>query len=142
MSHVSTFRAFLEKEFGILLPKEVALQEQERVIRVFSKTAMMMKPSGYMGFVAGRVGTKGIVAKSEFMQMFGKNANRNVVMLDMKQMRELVQKEFVQTDAKGGGQKIAKYGRHVLGVGMLREGRLYLDFIGKGRKRAENEIKP
>lgn len=141
MSHVSTFKEYLEKEFGMTLPKDVALQEHENVIRVFSKTAMMMKPSGYPGFVAGKVSTKGIEVKSEFIQLFGKNAAKNIINLDEKQAKDFVESEFVQTQEKGEGYRIAKFGRHVLGAVKLRDGKLFSDFIGKGRKRAENEIK-
>lgn len=138
---MTTFRNFLEKQFGISIPKDFVLQEQEGVIRVFSKTAMMMKPAGYMGFVAGKVGTNGIELKSEFVQVFGKGAIRNVLMLSEAQAADFVRAEYVQVQEAGAGLRIAKYGRHVLGVGALREGRLYPKFIGKGRKRAENRIK-
>lgn len=141
MTHVSTFKKYLEKEFGIVLPREVVLQEQESVIRVFSKTTMMMKPSGYMGFVAGKVSTKGIEIKGEFAQLFGKNATKNIVFLDDKQGKDFVESEFVQTNLEGSGLRIVKLGRHVLGVGKLKDGKLYSDFIGKGRKRVENKIR-
>lgn len=141
MSHVSTFRSYLEREFGVTIPKDAVLQEQENVIRIFSKTLMMMKHAGYMGFVAGKVSTRGITVKSEFIQMFGKNADKNIIQLDEKQARDFVEADFVQIAENGNGYRIAKFGRHVLGVGKLGEGKLCADFIGKGRKRVENEIR-
>ncbi len=141
MSHVSTFKEHLEKEFGITIPKDAVLQEQEGVIRVFSKTLMMMKPSGYMGFVGGKVSTRGIEVKTEFAQLFGRKAVKNTLELDEKQAKDFVDSEFVQTGAGGEGWRIAKFGRHILGVGKLKNGKLRPDFIGKGRKRVENSIK-
>ncbi len=142
MSHVTTFRDYLQRQFGIAIPKEVVLNEQEGVIRAYSKTVMMMKPSGYMGFVAGKVSTKGIEVKGEFVQLFGKSASRNILALDEAQAKDFVEAEFVQAGEAGEGYRIAKFGRHVLGVGKLREGKFYPDFIGKGRKRVENSMKP
>ncbi|MFA5076956.1 MAG: hypothetical protein WC488_00845 [Candidatus Micrarchaeia archaeon] len=150
MSHVSTFREYLRREFGITLPREVVLQEQENVIRVFSKTLMMMKPAGYMGFVAGKVSTNGIELKSEFIQLFGKHATKNTLELDEIQAKSFVENDFVEirnpadsaAGSTGSGWKIAKSGTHVLGIGRLRDGKLYPDFIGKGRKRAENSLVP
>lgn len=141
MSHVTTFRDYLAREFGISLPRDAVLQEQEGVIRAYSKTLMMMKPAGYMGFVAGKVSTKGIEVKSEFVQLFGKSADRNFVQLDPQQAAEFVHSEFVQVSQDGAGLRIVKFGRHVLGVGKLKDGKLHPAFIGKGRKRAENSIK-
>ena len=141
MSHVTTFRDFLAREFGISIPKDTVLQEQEGVIRAYSKTLMMMKPAGYMGFVAGKVSTKGIEVKSEFIQLFGKTADRNTIQLDSSQAAEFVHSDFVQVSQEGTGLRLAKFGRHVLGVGKLKDGKLHPDFIGKGRKRAENSIK-
>lgn len=140
MSHVATFKNYIEKEFGILFPKDFALQEQENVIRIFSKTLMRMKASGYMGFVAGKVGTNGIEIKSEFIQLFGKNANKNIVQLNKEQAKDFVQAEFIKISEKGDGWKIAKFGRHVLGIGIIKDGKFYCNFIGKGRKRVENNI--
>lgn len=141
MSHVSTFREYLEREFGLIVPREAVLQEQENVIRVYSKTLMMMKPSGYMGFVAGKVSTKGIEVKSEFIQLYGKLAKKNIIELDDHQAREFVEGEYVFVPEDLSGYKVAKFGRHVLGIGKAGKGRLYSDFIGKGRKRVENSIK-
>lgn len=140
MSHVTTFRNFLENEFGIIVPREYVLQEQEGVIRVFSKTLMMMKPAGYMGFVAGKVSTRGAEVKSEFIQLFGEKADKNIIRLGKRQAADFVEADFVQTAEKGNGYRIAKFGRHVLGVGKLKDGKLLPDFIGKGRKRVENQI--
>ena len=142
MSHVTTFREYLLREFGIALPREIVLQEQENVIRVFSKTLMMMKPAGYMGFVAGKVGTNGIEAKSEFIQLFGKHATKNILELDEIQAKSFVEDDFVEINLGGSGWKIAKFGTHILGIGKLRDGKLYPDFIGKGRKRVENSLNP
>lgn len=136
-----TFRNHIEKEFGISLPGMVVLQEQESVIRVFSKTLMMLKPSGYMGFVAGKVSTKGIEVKSEFVQLFGKQATKNTIQLDEKQAKEFVESEFVNINEDGSGLQIVKLGNHVLGVGKLKDKKLYADFIGKGRRRVENKIR-
>jgi NOL1/NOP2/fmu family ribosome biogenesis protein len=142
MSHVTTFREYLEKQFGISLPKDAAINEQEGVIRIYSKSLMMLKPAGYMGFVAGKVSTKGIEVKSEFAQLFGKSASKNLVSLNEKQAKDFVESDCVEALEPGEGPRIAKFGRHVLGVGKLRGGRLYPDFIGKGRKRVENSLMP
>ncbi|MDD5337077.1 MAG: hypothetical protein PHS02_01190 [Candidatus ainarchaeum sp.] len=142
MSHVTTFREYLLREFGIALPREIVLQEQENVIRVFSKTLMMLKPAGYMGFVAGKVGTNGIEAKGEFIQLFGKHATKNILELDEIQAKSFVENEFVEINSSESGWKIAKFQAHVLGIGRLKDGKLYSDFIGKGRKRVENSLNP
>ncbi len=141
MSHVSTFREYLQTQFGIQIPKDVVLNEQEGVIRAYSKSVMMMRYTGYMGFVGGKISTRGIEVKSEFVQLFGKNASKNILELDEKQARDFVHVEFISIGTDGEGYKIAKFGRHVLGVGKLKDGKLYSEFIGKGRKRAENEIR-
>ena len=150
MSHVTTFREYLRREFGMTLPREVVLQEQENVIRVFSKTLMMLKPAGYMGFVAGKVSTNGIELKSEFIQLFGKQATKNTIELSEAQAKSFVEDDFVEVghpadsaaDSAGSGWKIAKFRAHILGIGKLRGGQLYPDFIGKGRKRVENSLAP
>lgn len=141
MSHVTTFREYLQKHFGIHIPKDAVLNEQEGVIRAYSKTLMMLKPSGYMGFVAGKVSTKGIEVKSEFIQLLGKSASKNTIQLNEMQARDFVESEFVQTQEEGEGLRIAKFGRHILGIGKLKEGKLRPDFIGKGRKKVENELR-
>ncbi|MBU0586448.1 hypothetical protein KJ780_02975 [Candidatus Micrarchaeota archaeon] len=142
MSHVTTFKKFTEKDFGITLPKSVILQEHESVIRVYSKTLMMLKPSGYMGFVAGKVSTKGIEVKSEFIQMFGTQATKNIIQLNERQAKYFVESEFVEVIEDGVGLRIAKLGNHTLGIGKLKDKKFYPDFIGKGRKRVENSISP
>ncbi len=141
MSHVTTFREYLQRQFGAEVPKEIVLNEQEGVIRAYSKTLMMLKPSGYMGFVAGKVSTRGIEVKSEFAQLL-RNPSRNVLALDEAQAKAFVESESVAIAEQGEGLRIAKFGRHVLGVGILKAGSLHPDFIGKGRKRVENSINP
>ena len=142
MSHVSTFKKHLETAFGIVLPRDAVFQEQENVIRVYSKTLMMLQQPGYMGFVAGKVSTKGIEVKTEFAQLFLKGAKKNTISLSELEAREFVESDFIPVKDAGKGQKLAKFGRHLLGVGKLEDGKLYPSFIGKGRKRAENQIRP
>ena len=142
MSHVSTFKKHLETAFGIALPRDAVFQEQENVIRVYSKTLMMLQQPGYMGFVAGKVSTKGIEVKTEFAQLFLKGAKKNTIQLSEKEARDFVEDDFVPVKEDGKGQKLAKFGRHLLGIGKLEKGKLYSSFIGKGRKRVENQINP
>lgn len=96
---------------------------------------------GYMGFVAGKVDTRGIEVKSEFIQLFGKSAVKNIITLTEKQAFDFVEAEYVEMHEKTTGIKVVKFGRHVLGIGKIKDGKLYGQFIGKGRKRVKNRIK-
>ena len=138
-TQVQALKRFLEQRFGITLPKDVILIEHQGVIRVLNKEVMQLPGKGFAGFVAGKISNGWIEVKNEFFQLFGKHAKHNVINLTLEQGKAFVEQPFIPINLSDG-YYIVKMGRHVLGIGLVVDKRLYSRFVGKGRKRVNNVI--
>jgi hypothetical protein len=140
MGNVEIFKDHLKRRYGIEVPKSIALQDSENVIRAYSKTLMMMKEKGFMGFVAGKVKPGGIEVKSEFVQMFSAAGLKNSIALDAAHAAEFVNKGACSCDC-GDGLVVVVHNGHILGMARAKNKIAHADFIGMGRKRVTNTIK-
>ncbi len=140
-SQVEQLKKFLKERFDIELPSHMMLVEHQNVIRLCGKDIMRLKGKGYPGFVAGRIRHGRIEVKNEFFQLLGHLAKKNIISLNEEEARQFVEQPFIEKEIENG-YYIAKYGRHVLGICWAVDNRLYTRFVGKGRKRVRNHIKP
>ncbi len=134
------FKDFLYTHFGIKIPKEYVLVKQKNTIRVYSKTLMQISLKGFNGFVAATIKNSEFNIKNEFIQFFGHLANKNIVSVDLEEAKKFVNGGFNLKNKDG--YYIIKYGRHVLGICKVKNRKTIIDFVGKGRKRVLNKIKP
>lgn len=141
MSNIELFKNYLKETFNIDLNNEFLFIEFQNVIRVYSKTLQTLKPKGWAGFVAGRVKNNSIDIKTEFIQLVGSKATKNILYVNENQAKDLIHNNYIEINHPDG-LKIIKYGRHVIGIGIIKNNKLTLEFINKGRKRVVNTIKP
>jgi len=133
------FEAYLKEQFGLTLPENVQLsRDKGSAIRIYSRSLNSIQIRGSRGFVAY---SKKTGLSSDFIQIFGKLATKNIVKLDKEDAYAFVYGEEIRKKIHmKKGTLIVKYKDYVLGVGTFDGRILHSKIRGKKRRNIENEI--
>ncbi len=127
------FTTYLFERFGISLPKDISF-EGEKTLRVMNDELKMFKTSTPKGIRASRM--KGVFPKptTNFIQLFGNLATKNVVEVDRADAVRYFKQENLKTDQTAKtGYVILKYNLAVLGIGFYKDNEIR-NMLPKGRK--------
>ncbi len=132
------FKKYIEKRFGITLPEYVEIEERGRV-RLFSKSVKEIERVEIMnkGINAGR-NNKGMYKPStDFLQVFGFMATRNIVFLKKEEIGEFMKKRTIKIENElnaDNGYVVIFYRGKAIGCGLLKEGNILENNIPKYRR--------
>ncbi|MGB9719500.1 MAG: methyltransferase RsmF C-terminal domain-like protein [Candidatus Anstonellales archaeon] len=121
------FEAYIKERFGIVLPDWVVIEKNGDRFRMMNKQISEEKPKNFVskGIVCGRQTTFGIKPTSDFIQLFGNLADKNVVLISREEMLEYVKgKDLERGFDFENGYVVLKFEKHVVGVGLCMNGKI------------------
>jgi NOL1/NOP2/fmu family ribosome biogenesis protein len=129
----SEFQLFLKERFGLQLPKEVQLSKDKgSAIRVYANSLNGLDVYGSRGFVAYSEKTG---VSSDFIQLFGKFAKKNIVQVNENEAKKIAYGEKVNKRIKTEkGPVIISFNEHILGIATF-DGRVLHSKIREKRER-------
>ncbi len=129
----SEFQLFLKERFGLQLPKEVQLSKDiGSAIRVYASSLNGLDVYGSRGFVAHSEKTG---VSSDFIQLFGKLAKKNIVQVNEEEAKKIANGEKVSKKIRlEKGPVIVSFNGHILGIATF-DGRVLHSKIREKRER-------
>ncbi|MFA5049514.1 MAG: hypothetical protein WC501_00745 [Candidatus Micrarchaeia archaeon] len=131
---VGEFNNYLKERFGLVLPKGAQFSSDSgSAIRIYSTTLNSIKMDfGFKGFVAY---SKKTGISNEFIQIFGKYAQKNLVFLNEAEAKEFTSgKKINKKIFLKKGPVILKYLNHILGIATF-DGKFLFPKLKEKRKR-------
>jgi NOL1/NOP2/fmu family ribosome biogenesis protein len=134
--------SYLLDRFGIVLPKEVAL-EGEKSLRVMNRELADFNTSTPRGIPASRMKGKFPKPSTAFIQVFGNLATKNTLSVSWEDALAYLRGEGLsaqeEKDSSASpstletGYIILKYKKAILGIGFYKEGKI-ANMLPKGRR--------
>ena len=139
------FRKYLLDRFGLELPENIVLSRGVgSSIRIYTQTLnnfpiKTLRIKAYRGFI---VYSKKTGISNEFIQLFGKNAKKNVFDLEEAEARSFAAGKKIEKRLRAlKGPVILRFRGHIIGLAMFDGRYLFPKIKSKRRRKIENSIR-
>ncbi|MEM4195440.1 MAG: hypothetical protein QXY05_03965 [Candidatus Anstonellales archaeon] len=118
---MNEFEGYIKERFGIVLPDWVVVEEVGDKFRIMNKEISKEKPKNFVsrGIVCGKKTTFGVKPTSDFIQLFGHLARKNVAEISREEMLKYAKGMDLEREFDfENGYVVLRYEKHSVGVGL------------------------
>ncbi|MEM4707024.1 MAG: hypothetical protein QXL47_00245 [Candidatus Anstonellales archaeon] len=118
---MNEFEGYIKERFGIVLPDWVVVEEVGDKFRIMNKEISKEKPKNFVsrGIVCGKKTTFGVKPTSDFIQLFGHLARKNVAKISREEMLNYAKGMDLEREFDfENGYVVLRYEKHSVGVGL------------------------
>jgi NOL1/NOP2/fmu family ribosome biogenesis protein len=118
---MNEFEEYIKERFGIVLPDWVVVEEHNGKFRIMNREVSEERVKNFVsrGIVCGKKTTFGIKPSTDFIQVFGHLASKNIAVITREEMLEYAKGNDLEREFElENGYVVLKFERHVVGVGL------------------------
>jgi len=118
---MNEFENYIKERFGIVLPDWVVVEEHGDKFRIMNKEVSEERPKNFVlkGIVCGKKTTFGIKPTTDFIQIFGRLACKNIAEISREEMLGYAKGNDLEREFElENGYVVLKFEKHIIGVGL------------------------